>query len=201
MPLFQTVTDFHAGAEILRRRRYGVVETVGGRFCRVRLRPWPKLVSLPEIRLADWWTHGRGKEAGGRKQEAGNLRTADCELPTADFNADRCWLYYNQPWRFSNFLSVVYVVSTAGTSYRTFHRAVATLDEIARIKRSDALLCDLSNQRISDRLMRRWGWEPHAPRRGHRNYIKRFYGAYPRVQGSGFGVQDSAAELAPTFES
>jgi hypothetical protein len=174
MPLFDIVTDFHAGAETLRRRRYGVIETADGELRRVRLRPWPKLVSLPEIRLADWWTHGRKVAGTLRVPSANGTRS----VPATN---DSCWLYYNQPWQFPNFLSVVYVISTAGTSYRTFHRAVATLDEIARIKRTDALLCDLSNQRISDRLMRRWGWEPHAPRRGHRNYIKRFYGEYPSV--------------------
>ena len=49
----------------------------------------------------------------------------------------------------------------------------------ARIKRSDALLCDVASNRISDRLMRRWGWESHKPQRWHRNFIKRFYGQYP----------------------
>jgi hypothetical protein len=33
--------------------------------------------------------------------------------------------------------------------------------------------------RLSDRLMARLGWEPLAPRRWHRNFIRRFYGVYP----------------------
>ena len=53
------------------------------------------------------------------------------------------------------------------------------LDQIARLKRTDALLCDIAGSRISDRLMSRFGWEPHKPQRWHRNYIKRFYGQYP----------------------
>jgi hypothetical protein len=57
------------------------------------------------------------------------------------------------------------------------------LDEIARLKRSDALLCDVSNWRISERLMARFGWEPHCPSRWHRHYIKRFYGEYPPPAG------------------
>jgi hypothetical protein len=154
--LTETVHDLQTGAAVLRRRRYGVIEVVGGRLARIRLRPFPKLISLPGIRWDEWLWHGRRP-------------------------GDRCWLYYNQPLRFSNFLSVVHVVSTAGASYRSFRLAVGLLDEIARIKRSDALLCHLANDRISDRLMRRWGWERHAPRLRGRNYIKRFYGQYPEV--------------------
>jgi len=57
------------------------------------------------------------------------------------------------------------------------------LDEIARIKRSDALLTDASNLRISDRLLARWGWVPHTSSRWHRHHIKRFYGNYPPASG------------------
>jgi len=39
------------------------------------------------------------------------------------------------------------------------------LDEIARIKGADALLCEVANFRISDRLMTRWGWTPHQVHR------------------------------------
>ena len=78
-----------------------------------------------------------------------------------------------------NFLALRYVVSTSGTSYRTFRAALTILDEIAQIKRIDAIVCDASNLRISDRLLARLGWEAHKPQRWHRNYIRRFYGEYP----------------------
>ena len=55
------------------------------------------------------------------------------------------------------------------------------LNEIARIKRSDAILCDAWNSRMSPRVLHRWGWEPHTSSRWHRNYIKRFYGCYPKA--------------------
>ena len=61
----------------------------------------------------------------------------------------------------------------------TLIRASAVLDEIARLKQSDALLCDVSSGRITTRLLSRWGWEPHCPSWFHRHYIKRFYGVYP----------------------
>jgi hypothetical protein len=53
------------------------------------------------------------------------------------------------------------------------------LDEIARIKRSDAILAHVSNPQISDRLMWRWGWERHLVQSSKRQFIKRFYGVYP----------------------
>ncbi len=151
--LSEAVNDLDAGAAVLRRRRYGVIEVADGRLQRIRLRPFPKLISLPGVRLDEWLCHGRRQ-------------------------GDRCWLYYNQPLSCPSFLALVHVVSTAGTSYRTFRRAVGVLDEIARIKQSDAIVCHVANGRISDRLLHRWGWEPHAPRLRGRNFIKRFYGRY-----------------------
>ena len=105
--------------------------------------------------------------------------------------ADRCLLYFNQPRRMPNFLALKYVVSTAGTSYRTFRAALTALDAIAEIKQIDAIVCDAANMRLSDRLMARLGWEPHKPQRWHRNYIRRFYGEYypllakPQAAGAG----------------
>lgn len=151
-----TITDFNAPAAIdaLRRRRYGVIETACGQVVAIHLRPWPKLLSWPEI-----WPTGASYRARG--------------------DADRCLLYYNQPRGHSNFLALKYIVSTAGTSFPTLRAAVDELDRIAELKRTDAILCDAANLRISDRLLARFGWEPHAPGRWRRNFIKRFYGVYP----------------------
>ena len=95
------------------------------------------------------------------------------------FSGDRFWLYYNQPLRFPNFLVLKYVVSGRNTGFGSLARALDVLDEIARLKRSDALLCDVGNWRISTEVLGRWGWTPHSPSRWHRHYIKRFYGKYP----------------------
>ena len=95
--------------------------------------------------------------------------------------ADRCLLYYNQPWRMPNYLALKYIVSTAGSSYATFRAALKALDAIAAIKGTDAIVCDAGNIRLSERVMNRLGWEPHKPQRWHRNYIRRFYGRYPDV--------------------
>jgi len=154
MPGFETVTHLKTGAGSLRCRRYGVIEVADGRFRRVLLRPWPKIASGPEILLLGRWQHHC---CGG----------------------DRIRLYYNQPRRFPNFLALKYAVSSRQTSLGSLRRALDVLDEIARLKRSDALLCDAGNWRISTRLMARWGWVPHCPARWHRHFIKRFYGTYP----------------------
>ena len=152
--LIETVTDLSRGKDALCRGRHGVIEALDGRFRRVVLRPFPKIVSLPEILLFGRWHHQR--RAG-----------------------DRCLLYYDQPRRFPNFLTVKYFVSARGATYGTVCRVLDVLDEIARLKGSDALLCQVANWRISGQMMARWGWEPHCRSRWLRHYIKRFYGAYP----------------------
>jgi hypothetical protein len=154
MPWFDDITDLHAQSEPIRQGRHGMIEAVAGEFLRVQLRPFPRLISLPEIAVLGRYRHRR--------------------VP-----ADHCRLFYDQPRRFPNFLAVKYLVSGRGTSYQTLLRCLQALDEIARIKQTDALLCDLANARISDRSARRHGWEPHCPRAWHRNFIKRFYGVYP----------------------
>ncbi len=154
MQLFETVTDAAEGGETLRRRRYGVIEVADGRFQRVRLRPFPKIASVPGILLFGGWYHQH--------------RRGDCLR-----------LYYNQPRRFPNFLVLKYIESARDTSMSTVIRALAILDEIARRKGSDALLCDVANWRITTKLLGRFGWTPHCPARFHRHFIKRFYGSYP----------------------
>ncbi len=77
-----------------------------------------------------------------------------------------------------NYLAVTYVVSGRGTTLATIRATLLVLDEIARLRRVDALLCDVGNARISDRLLNRWGWSPLLPPRRRRQFIKRFYGEY-----------------------
>jgi hypothetical protein len=154
MSLFQTITDLSADAEVVRQRRYGIIESSVGRLVAIRFRPFPKWASLPEV---VFW---------------GERRHRHCA-------ADRCRLYFNQPLRFPNFLAVPYTVSGRGTKLATIYAALEALDEVARIKRIDAVLADVLNSRISDRLLARQGWTPHKPSRWHRHFIKRFYGEYP----------------------
>jgi len=153
MPLWETIVDLEAAAPRIAARRYGVIQTQAGRFECLTLRPFPKWSSLVDVRVF-----------GRRRHES---------MP-----GDHCWLYYNQPWGHESFLALSLVVSSSRGTFATVTRALKALDEIARIKRSDALLCDACNLRISDRVLRRWGWEPHKPGSSRRNFIKRFYGNY-----------------------
>jgi len=59
MALFETVTDISEGSDVLRRRAYGLIEVVEGRFSSVLLRPLPKFVSVPEIMLLGRFRHER----------------------------------------------------------------------------------------------------------------------------------------------
>ena len=167
MPLFQSITDLTADAHVIRQRRYGIIECSAGRLTAIRFRPYPKWASLPE---ALFWGERRHRR----------------------WKADSCRLYFNQPLRFPNFLAVPYALSGRGTELATYYAALETLDEIARIKRTDAILADILNSRISDRLLARQGWSPHKPSRWHRHFIKRFYGEYPAPRGE---TCDSPANL------
>ncbi len=166
--------DFHGEFEsgvasaAIRSRRYGVIETSAGQLVAIHFRRFPKLLSWPDL-----WPVGSTYRASGQP--------------------DRCLLYYNQPRGHSNFLALKYIVSTSKTSFATLQAAVEALDGVAEIKQTDALLCDALNQRISDRLLQRFGWEPHTSQRWHRNYIKRFYGSYPSTPLPGFREEQPSA--------
>ena len=98
MPLFETVTHLAAGSDLLRHRRYGVIEVADGMFCGVRLRPFPKIVSAADTLLLGKFAHRRR-------------------------SGDRIRLFYNQPRRFPNFLVLKYAESACGTSMTTLTRA------------------------------------------------------------------------------
>jgi hypothetical protein len=152
--LFATAYDLKSDAELIRRGRYGLIEIVDEQLARIALRPWPAFATWAEARIVGNWRH---------RYRAGKV----------------CRLYYNQPRRAGNFLTLAYVESARDAGLANFRAALAVLDEIARIKRSDFLVTDVVNGRISDRLLARWGWSPLAPRRWHRLFVKRFYGEYP----------------------
>jgi hypothetical protein len=151
MPLWETIADLEAAAPRIYARRYGVIHTQAGRFEQLRLRPFPKWSTVADVHLFGRRRHDR--------------LAGDC-----------CWLYYNQPWGHERFLALTFLVSSSGGTLATVSRALSVLDEIARIKQSDAILCDAYNLRLSDRVLRRWGWTPHHPTSNRRHFIKRFYG-------------------------
>ncbi|MCU0962610.1 MAG: hypothetical protein MUF48_21140 [Pirellulaceae bacterium] len=154
MPLFETARDLREHADMLRRRAYGVIVMQAGRLQAVHLRPCPKLLASRDL-------VGPGRQLGPHASQ------------------DTCWLYYNQPCRHPRFLALKYIVSSPHATFSTFRGALVVLDEIARLKHTDAIVAEVRNLRISDRLLHRWGWERHLPASRRRHYIKRFYGVYP----------------------
>lgn len=51
--------------------------------------------------------------------------------------------------------------------------------EIARLKQADAILCEIISRRVTDRVMKYWGFEPHNSKARGRHFIRRLYGEYP----------------------
>lgn len=153
---FQTITDIKSeeNLELLRRRPYGVIEVVGTELSAIHLRPYPKIVSIAEASWADGWGKNRNQ-------------------------LKRVQLYYNQPLGSRNFLTLKYIVSTLHTKTITLAMAVSVLDWIAMLKQSDAIVTEVSNARLSPRVMDRYGWERHLESSRRPHYIKRFYGEYP----------------------
>jgi hypothetical protein len=156
MPLFETIFDIQPFEQKIKSRPYGMIEVEDGQLLAIHLRPWPKLISAVEATWIGGWKHKRDRK-------------------------NRCLLYYNQPMAHRNFLTLAYIQSTLGTSFKTFRKSLLVLDHVAMLKRSDALLCEATNERIPDRLFRRWGWEPHLEQSKKRHWIKRFYGDYDQV--------------------
>jgi hypothetical protein len=93
--------------------------------------------------------------------------------------ADCCWLDYRGTRRRPGFLTLEYVRSGPRTSLASFAGALHVLDRIAELREAQAIFAHVGTSAISDRLLRRWGWERHAERLGGRQWVKRFYNGYP----------------------
>ena len=47
---FDSIRDLQAGRELVRRRRYGMILVRRGELDSIQFRPWPKLISVAEVR-------------------------------------------------------------------------------------------------------------------------------------------------------
>ena len=146
---FHSVRDLETTPEVVLGGRYGTIQIEAGLLTEVRFRPFPKRVSIWETRGLGAWRH-RGRPG------------------------DRCQLYFNQPRSIPDLLALIYVESTAQSTLRTIYRGLEVLDQIARLKGCDAIVSDVSNQRISDRMLERHGWVRHCLHLRGRHFIKRF---------------------------
>jgi len=155
--LFQTVTDVDADKEIIRRRAYGMIEVRDQSLHAIHFRPYPKLISIAEIKWANYWK----------------------SRSTNESRPDRVVLYFNQPIMHRNFLSLNYFVSDSNSTLASIAVCLSVLDYIAMVKRTDAILTEITNPRIKDRHLSHFGWETYLEKSSKRNWIKRFYGQYP----------------------
>lgn len=153
----ESVWDLEASEDTIRRRSYGLIEVADGRFRRIVFRPWPKILTADDVLIRS--------QFGSRR----SLR-------------DACRLFFNQPRSHRNFLALKFIVSNFGTTFGTIRRAMQVLDEVARIKHSDAIVAHVTTPHVSDRLMLRWGWDRHLESSRQRHFIKRFYGDYSKLQ-------------------
>lgn len=141
----------------LAKWRAGRIVTSAGRLVRVERR-W---LAYKATRLRVWWDR--------RRPQSG---------------PQQCELFFHQPVGNPDFLVLGYVRSHPRESLASFYCATLVLDEIARMKRCHAVVAEVTNDRISDRLLARWGWEQHCLSWRGRHFIKRFYGVYPPIPGA-----------------
>ncbi|MCM2371334.1 hypothetical protein [Aporhodopirellula aestuarii] len=101
---------------------------------------------------------------------------------------DECLLDYHIPRGLPSFITLDYIRSGSETQYKTFIGACHILNEVARLRRADAIVAHVTNVRISDRLLQRLGWQRHLEHWKGRHYIRRFYDGYPTLPNSYCGA-------------
>jgi hypothetical protein len=169
-----SVTGFRVGADRLAGWRCGRIVIKGGRLASVHWRGWPYY---------------------------GNWLRASWDNFRRSGQPDRCDMYYHQPLGMAGFITLDYIRSSAATSLSSLYVASLALDEIARLQGAMALVCHVTNDRISDRLLKRWGWQQHCLDWPGRHYIKRFYGQYPDISPHWRARLDSDNSLSKSAES
>ena len=70
-------------------------------------------------------------------------------------------------------MAVNYLTCGERTSYRTLWLGVQMIEHIARQRESVAIVCQAYSDRLSERLMHRWGYVRHALTLGDNHYIRR----------------------------
>ncbi len=86
---------------------------------------------------------------------------------------ETCTIFYAFPKRTPGFLSVGYLLCGPETKYRTLRAAVDLVEGIARGQGSQAIVCQAFSERLTERLMNRWGYVRHALSLGPNHYIRR----------------------------
>lgn len=136
--------DHHASE--ISRWRYGTVLLRNGKLIAIQARWWPR------------W---------------GTVFGAMMDRVVRTLPEDECRFYFAFPRSAPGFMSLLYVHAGEKTTYQTFHQGIASIEAIARLRRSHAIVCQVTNDRLSERMMNRWGYVKHAPHLGPDHYICR----------------------------
>jgi hypothetical protein len=147
----RTVTDLHGQAATVKRWPSGKIRMASGKLIDIRCGIVARRTSVARV-----WLENRFRSLG-----------PNC-----------CVLHYHSPL-LSRYLSLDFVLAGPGTELATIRGACAMLDEVARLRGAVAIFAHLSTTQISDRLLRRLGWQQHRFGASGRHWIKRFYDGYP----------------------
>lgn len=139
-------TSVNGFADRIQTWHYGEIEVCRGELLAIYPRWWPKFASQWEA-----W------------------RDSYLRRPPVDV----CRIYYAFPRRTPDYLTVIYAHAGPKTQLKTLFRGVRLVDEIAAIWKVKAIVCQATNARLNERLMRRLGYVRHAFSLGENHYIKR----------------------------
>ncbi len=82
-------------------------------------------------------------------------------------------LYFNQPRRCPGFLVLAYAQAGPNTAPETLRKGLAVLELIAHNKKMRAIVCHATHPKLTDRVMKYFGYERHAVHLRGRHYIRR----------------------------
>jgi len=147
----RTVTDLQTQAGIVKRWPSGRIRMAGGKLLDIRCGIVARRTSVARV-----WLESRFR----------SQRT------------DHCVLHYHSPL-LSRYLTLDLILAGPQTHLSTIRGACEILDEVARLRGAVAIFAHVSTTGITDRLLRRLGWQRHLMGEPGRHWIKRFYDGYP----------------------
>jgi hypothetical protein len=132
----------------IRSRRHGVIQVRDRGMASIHFRRWAKVVTIWHTLWGTLWMHARRP-------------------------GDFCELHYDAPRSCPDFLVIKWAYSHRQTTYQSTCTAMKLLDQVAAIRQAQAIVFQVSNDRITDRAAQRFGYQRHAHHLPGRNYIKR----------------------------
>ena len=152
MITLDSISDLHAGVAKIESWRCGRIVMRQGKLVSVQHRLLCGSASIAQV----WWQARYGR--------------ADNDI---------CWLDYHQPFGMPAFLTLDYIRAGKSAGIKSFIGACKILDEVAKIRGTQAIVAHVTNHAISDRLLARLGWQQHLENWNGRHWIRRFYDGYP----------------------